>query len=42
MSFRFDSNQVQSLEPFANSLSMRYLSANSNKIKSLKGLGNLK
>ena len=38
MSFKFDNNQVDSLVPFTNFTSMRYIYANTNKITSLKGL----
>lgn len=41
MAFRFDSNEIDSLEYFANNTSMRYISANCNKISSLKGLEKL-
>lgn len=38
VSFRFDGNEVESLLPFQNLTGMRYISGNSNKISSLKGL----
>jgi len=41
-SFRFDSNNIESLEPCTNLTALKYLSGNKNKIVSLKGLQNLK
>lgn len=38
MSFKFDDNQVESLLPFANCTSMRYIYGNSNKLTNLQGL----
>lgn len=38
MSINFDSNQIDTMEPLKNILTLRYVSGNANKIKSLKGL----
>lgn len=42
MSLKFDNNQVESLACLSKISAMRYLSGSSNKIKSLKGLEDLK